>query len=921
MLFDCIEKNLKTWFGFFGCFVYRHEVFFLVAPLCVSGLLGAGLSHVRTDSDIDSLFSPYNAPARKERAALGGLFPVEEPWEYRNPVQHGEGNYVRVLLTSPGEGNILTERYLQWVRWIDDIVTSQAVTFGGVNFTYSDICAFQDGECVGEDFRRLLHVLDIGSGDICAFQDGECVGEDFRRLLHVLDIGSGSLSYPVTMLEDGRRLFVGNLLGRIVPAPIRNLLTSVASAGAVQLLYYLRTNDSLHDHVSRLWEDEVEKRLLGLETLDLQVAVSTARTLEREYLENSAGISARFAGTVLLAVFAAGALCFTADCVRSKPLLGVGGVVTACFSGLASAGLISLCGGAFTTTLVPLPVLLIGSSLHDTYSMLSSWRQTSERDDVKTRMSETYQRAVVPMVFTYVIQVVFFGVGAITPVPAIRTYCLYGFVLFLLNFLYFTTSTVVFFGVGAITPVPAIRTYCLYGFVLFLFNFIFFITMFGVFMSITGRREARRLHCILLHNKPDQAERTVLANLLCGASLPRNSADTKAASRAAAADDQECPLHPFMRFVKETYAPFITQIYLKPFIILLYCAYLSVSLVGCLQDVYFTEFGPRIAVILRGDLRYWDPAVQDGLENLTRTFESIPHISAPDTDAWFRDYRAFLNTVGGRKRADKLKYIKRLRQFLNTTAFRRYRHDIVFKNNQKNIRASRIFLQSKKTANYKELIEVMTSARKVARESDLNVTVYNPAFMFLDQFAPILPEALENLGITGFCFLVFAMFTVTNFRSSMWVAILTMSVMTGLIGFLTVLGTNLDPATLGYSVFALGFTIQATSPTVFAFVRAQGPTRTKCMQSTLVYYSLPVVQTCLTLMFAVLPFTTAPSYIFYSLFQAVFTLCALVLLHALVVMPVIMTVVGPSKEEEITDSTASTPNKETSSGPYQVSAV
>eukprot|EP00058_Branchiostoma_floridae_P002482 XP_002587970.1 hypothetical protein BRAFLDRAFT_87365 [Branchiostoma floridae] len=706
MLFDCIEKNLKTWFGFFGCFVYRHEVFFLVAPLCVSGLLGAGLSHVRTDSDIDSLFSPYNAPARvsclilallhtaparKERAALGGLFPVEEPWEYRNPVQHGEGNYVRVLLTSPGEGNILTERYLH---------------------------------------------------DICAFEDGECVGEDFRRLLHVLDIGSGSLSYPVTMLEDGQRLFVGNLLGRIVPAPIRNLLTSVASAGAVQLLYYLRTNDSLHDHVSRLWEDEVEKKLLGLETRDLQVAVSTARTLEREYLENSAGISARFAGTVLLAVFAAGALCFTADCVRSKPLLGVGGVVTACFSGLASAGLISLCGGAFTTTLVPLPVLLLGSSLHDTYSMLSSWRQTSERDDVKTRMSETYQRAVVPMVFTYVI-----------------------------------------------------------------------------------------------------------------------------------------------------------------------------------QDVYFTEFGPRIAVILRGDLRYWDPAVQDGLENLTRTFESIPHISAPDTDAWFRDYRAFLNTVGGRKRADKLKYIKRLRQFLNTTAFRRYRHDIVFKNNQKNIRASRIFLQSKKTANYKELIEVMTSARKVARESDLNVTVYNPAFMFLDQFAPILPEALENLGITGFCFLVFAMFTVTNFRSSMWVAILTMSVMTGLIGFLTVLGTNLDPATLGYSVFALGFTIQATSPTVFAFVRAQGPTRTKCMQSTLVYYSMPVVQTCLTLMFAVLPFTTAPSYIFYSLFQAVFTLCALVLLHALVVMPVIMTVVGPSKEEEITDSTASTPNKETSSGPYQVSAV
>ncbi|XP_019618799.1 PREDICTED: patched domain-containing protein 1-like [Branchiostoma belcheri] len=692
MLFDCIEKNLKTWFGFFGCFVSRHEVFFLVGPLCLSGLLGAGLSHVRTDSHIDALFSPYNAPARKEREALGELFPVQEPWEYRNPVQHGDGNYVRVVLTSPGEGNILTERYLH---------------------------------------------------DVCAFQDGECVGEDFRRLLHVLDISQGSLSYPVTLLEDGRRLFVGNLLGRIVPAPIRNLLTSVASAGAVQLIYYLRTNDSLHDHVSKLWEDQVEKKLLGLNPPDLRLAVSTSRTLEREYLENSAGISPRFAGTVLLAVFCTGALCFTADCVRSKPLLGVGGVVTACFSGLASAGLISLCGGAFTTTLVPLPVLLLGSSFHDTYSMLSSWRQTNERDDVRTRMSETYRRAVVPMVFTYVI-----------------------------------------------------------------------------------------------------------------------------------------------------------------------------------QEDYFTEFGPRIAVIFRGELRYWDPAVQEGLENLTRTFEAIPYVSAPDTDAWYRDYRAYLHTFVGRKRVDRQKYMKRLqRHFLNTTAFYRYRNDIVFKNNRKGIIGSRIFLQTKKTANYEELIEVMNSARKVARESDLNVTVYNPAFMFLDQFAPVLPEALENLGIAGFCFLVFALFTVTNFRSSMWVAFLTMSVMTGLIGFLTVLGTNLDAATLGYSVFAAGFCIQATSPIVFAFVRAQGPTRTSCMQSTLVYYSMPVVQTCFTLMFVVLPFTTAPSYIFYSLFQAVFTLCALVVLHAVVVMPVIMTVVGPNKEEELSDSAASTPNKETSSGPYQVSAV
>ncbi|XP_078665706.1 patched domain-containing protein 1-like [Branchiostoma floridae x Branchiostoma belcheri] len=895
MLFDCIEKNLKTWFGFFGCFVSRHEVFFLVGPLCLSGLLGAGLSHVRTDSHIDALFSPYNAPARKERAALGELFPVKEPWEYRNPVQHGDGNYVRVVLTSPGEGNILTERYLQWVRWVDTIVTSEVVTFGGANFTYADVCAFQDGECVGEDFRRLLHVLDISQG---------------------------SLSYPVTLLEDGRRLFVGNLLGRIVPAPIRNLLTSVASAGAVQLIYYFRTNDSLHDHVSKLWEDQIEKKLLGLNPPDLRLAVSTSRTLEREYLENSAGISARFAvffvlvkalyamphtSTVLLAVFCTGALCFTADCVRSKPLLGVGGVVTACFSGLASAGLISLCGGAFTTTLVPLPVLLLGSSFHDTYSMLSSWRQTNERDDVRTRMSETYRRAVVPMVFTYVIQVVFFGVGAITPVPVIRTYCLYGFVLFLFNFLYFNT-------------------------------------MFGVFLSLTGRREARRLHCILLQS--EEAERTGLANLLCGGGL-QNSADTKAVvTRAGAADELESPLHPFMKFVKESYAPFITQIYLKPFIILLYCAYLSVSLVGCLQvregilpktlinyesqssqffrieEDYFTEFGPRIAVIFRGELRYWDPAVQEGLENLTRTFEAIPYVSAPDTDAWYRDYRAYLHTFVGRKRVDRQKYMKRLqRHFLNTTAFYRYRKDIVFKNNRKGIIGSRIFLQTKKTSSYEELIEVMNSARKVARESDLNVTVYNPAFMFLDQFAPVLPEALENLGIAGFCFLVFALFTVTNFRSSMWVAFLTMSVMTGLIGFLTVLGTNLDAATLGYSVFAAGFCIQATSPIVFAFVRAQGPTRTSCMQSTLEYYSMPVVQTCFTLMFVVLPFTTAPSYIFYSLFQAVFTLCALVVLHAVVVMPVIMTVVGPNKEEELSDSAASTPNKETSSGPYQVSAV
>lgn len=97
--------------------------------------------------------------------------------------------------------------------------------------------------------------------------------------------------------------------------------------------------------------------------------------------------------------------------------------------------------------------------MDDSFVLLAAWRRTDSKLSVVDRLGETYAEAAVSVTITSLTNFISFWIGAITPFPSVRIFCIY-------------TATAV------------------------LFTYIYQVTFFGGCMAISGIAEKRRLHAM-----------------------------------------------------------------------------------------------------------------------------------------------------------------------------------------------------------------------------------------------------------------------------------------------------------------------------------------------------------------------------------------------------------------------------------------
>lgn len=102
---------------------------------------------------------------------------------------------------------------------------------------------------------------------------------------------------------------------------------------------------------------------------------------------------------------------------------------------------------------------LPGIGMDDSFVLLAAWRRTDTKLSVMDRLGETYAEAAVSVTITSLTNFISFWIGAITPFPSVRIFCIY-------------TATAV------------------------LFTYIYQVTFFGGCMAISGIAEKRRLHAM-----------------------------------------------------------------------------------------------------------------------------------------------------------------------------------------------------------------------------------------------------------------------------------------------------------------------------------------------------------------------------------------------------------------------------------------
>ncbi|KAJ8878629.1 hypothetical protein PR048_019212 [Dryococelus australis] len=348
--------------------------------------------------------------------------------------------------------------------------------------------------------------------------------------------------------------------------------------------------------------------------------------------------------------------------------------------------------------------------------MLAAWRRSSIKLDVPERMAQMLSEAAVSITITSFTDMISFFIGIISPFPSVRIFCAYS------------------------------------GFSVF-FTFLWHITFFAACVAVAGYAEQKNLHsvaCVKVQPVSCSDKRSWLYRIFCSGGINPDDPDNPL-------DNTE---HGIMAFFRDTMASMINKWPVKVLIIAVFAAYLAGAGFGLTrikeglerrklsradsysvefydrEDYYFREFPYRIQVVISGEYDYSDPEIQQQVENLTQSFENTSFISSPlYTESWLRSFVGYIRrnqdylNVTIDTEEDFIKTLKELWLFKPNP----FSLDVKFNDNETKIIASRFLIQAVNISDSNGEKEMVRVLRKICHDSQLNVTVFHPYFVFFDQ--------------------------------------------------------------------------------------------------------------------------------------------------------------------------------------------
>ncbi|XP_038655819.1 patched domain-containing protein 1 [Scyliorhinus canicula] len=855
MLRQVVHSGLKGCFYWLGLFVSRHPVFFLTVPSILSILFGATfLNRFQRETDLELLVSPKHSLAKIERTLVNSLFSINQSKNNLYSDLHTPGRYGRVVLTSPPGADIL-ERADQILQ-MHKAVLEMRVNGSGFSYSFSHICMLRnsDKRCVLDDIIEVL--------------------EDLRQAaLSNNTAPRKSLRYPNTKLKDGRVTFIGHQLGGVIFIP-NSREHQVKSASAVQITYYLQSYGSALQDVAEKWEAEFCQLMLKFqqEHGDLQLYPLTSSGLWKDFYKTNTVARTEVVVSLVLVLIAATLTSAMRDCLRSKPFLGLLGVITICLSTVTAAGIFISTDGKYNSTLLGIPFFAMGHGTKGVFELLAGWRRTKEDQPFKERIAAAYSDVMVTYTMTSSLYIITFGMGA-----------------------------------SPFTNVESVKIFCQNMCVTVLVNYFYVVSFYGSCLVFAGQLEQNRYHSIFCCRIPSPeylASRPVWFKTMMNDGFQQSGS-------------HECDpyqKHFLQRFLREHYTEWIINTYVKPFVVLLYLIYVSFSFMGCLQirngsnlinllasdsqsvsftitqQKYFSNYSPVIGFYIYEPIEYWNLTIQEDLRVISRGFIRI---------SWIEHYLHYLKKLNATV-LSKSDFINILaNSFLKQPEFQNYMDDIIFSKTSKevDIIASRLYMVARTAENiHEEMIDLLETLRKHSLISRIKYIVFNPTFVFMDRYSSSITSPILNSSVSVLIILLLTVFLVINALGNVWVILSVTSMEFGVVGLMTLWKVDMDSISILCLIYSLNYAIDHCAPLLFTFVLEKERTRTDCIKNSLEWNGGAILQNNICFLLGLMPMVFVPSNLTFTLFKCLLLTATCTLLHCFVILPVFLTFFPPSKK-------------------------
>lgn len=851
------DSFLNRTFFRLGIAIANNPGYFIIVPIFLSIILATGFQNIVYQDDPEYLFAPTNGGAKRERAIIEENFKMNFTADFHPSRVTRTGRFIRFIITAKDGESLLRSKVWNEIIKLDDLVHEMNITVQGETeetYRYNDLCAWAYENCYENN------ILDL------------------QELMPEVENKTFNLTYPLMLNPNTFETYIFPLFfgGTNVSD-----LDTIESAAALSISYWLRTNTKNEDYRASKWETAILEAVGNVEDSyeEISIARFTSRTLETELENNTNSVIPFFGVTITVMVLFTCTSVMSGDCVRTKPWLGLFGIISAVLAVLASFGFLIYIGVEFIGINMAAPFLMLGIGIDDTFVMLAAWRRTKLQDSVAERMANTFADAAVSITITSITDMISFFIGAITPFPCVQIFCIY-------------TGTAV------------------------LCTYLWHITFFGGCMAVAGYAEQNNKHGITCKtvktvSEAEQDGSSGCYRAFCAGGIstsdPYNPKDNKD--------------HILMAFFRDYVARFLNMPFIKSVVVMVFFIYLAVACWGCTQvkeglerrrlsrydsysvhfydmeDKYFREYPYRVQVAITGDIEYSNKTKQDALMELHRKMENATFVANPlYSESWLRAWLGFLDRNSeylDLNITNEEEFIYNLRDYYLTGPNNPFIQDVTFNEDFTKIIASRFIIQTKNVMDANDDKDMMVELRKIAEDSEFNVTVFNPFFIYFDQYVLVRTTSIQAVCLAAGIMMVVSLIFIPNPLCSLWVAFSIVSIEIGVVGYMTLWGVNLDSISMINLIMCIGFSVDFSAHISYSYLAAKVDTPEERVRECLYALGLPILQGGLSTILGITALIMAPSYIFITFFKTVFLVIFFGALHGIFLLPVLLSLLGP----------------------------
>ncbi|OWF40719.1 Patched domain-containing protein 3 [Mizuhopecten yessoensis] len=213
-----VEKAIGKVFARYGEFVGTYPWIFLTVSVLVCCLLRIGLINLKSETDVEKVYTPMDSQASKDRSTIRTLFSDYSGTNFYSQNLIERNLHGSVIFKSKTSSNLLSLTNIQEIKTFHDQI--KANVFGN-GMDYSQLCAVRASQCV---------------------VDGDLIfTTKFQELLQ-----NDNITYPVL-----GTLSIESVFGDVT---LQNGI--LHSAKLVKLVFNLRQDNQQFTDSSKLWEKD-----------------------------------------------------------------------------------------------------------------------------------------------------------------------------------------------------------------------------------------------------------------------------------------------------------------------------------------------------------------------------------------------------------------------------------------------------------------------------------------------------------------------------------------------------------------------------------------------------------------------------------------------------------------------------------------